>query len=187
MRGIVSEEEKTNRERKRAKYIGLFLLALMLASTAGYAFLYSPVPEQVQQGTESTETGVYQNANGQWSLFLYGEELVLSYPPQELEAEIETNKTLSDYASSSLYVDSDDDFIYYEVASTLGRYSQNIQKACLGSCPEKNIPEKDCSSNVIIYRGSGENRVYQENNCVFIEGDLKTADSFIYRILGILQ
>src|SRR3989344_1756426 len=70
-----------------------------------------------------------------------------------------------------------------EIASTLGIYSQRIQLVCYGSC-EQDLPEKDCSEEIIVFKDSQENKVYQEENCIFIEGDIKAVDAFLYKILG---
>jgi len=91
---------------------------------------------------------------------------------------------LNDYAGLPLYIDSDVDSVSSEVVLTLGRFASRVQGACYGEC-ETDLPEKDCSENLIIIRDSLENRVYQEEKCVFIEGDVATADAFLFRVLGL--
>jgi regulator of sigma D len=56
-----------------------------------------------------------------------------------------------------------------------------MQEACYGSC-ERNLPEKNCTENIIIFKDSKENSVTQQDKCVFIEGDLRTVDAYIYKL-----
>jgi hypothetical protein len=38
---------------------------------------------------------------------------------------------------------------------------------------------------MIVWQKGAENKVYQKDNCVFIEGDMKAADAFLYKIFGL--
>ena len=104
----------------------------------------------------------------------------------ECDKEIEVNIThnIGNYFSKVLYIDSESDAIWQEIASNLGRYAERVQLACYGEC-ERNLPEKDCSENIVVWRDSIESVVYQQENCVIIEGDLMAVDAFLYRVLGI--
>jgi hypothetical protein len=66
----------------------------------------------------------------------------------------------------------------------LARYASRFQEACYGEC-EKDLPEKDCSEKLIVFRESEVKKVYEEGSCVIIEGDMVAVDAFLYRVLGI--
>ena len=64
-------------------------------------------------------------------------------------------------------------------------YSYRIQDACYGEC-ERDLPEKSCEEKIIVFRESQEKQIYQEGNCIFIDGDLSSVDAFLYKILGFM-
>ena len=76
-----------------------------------------------------------------------------------------------------------------EISNNIGKYIQRFNEACLqGENCTKDVPTKDCSSNIIIFEIGNETKVYSEQNCVYIVGDsIKGADAFLYKILGITQ
>jgi hypothetical protein len=92
---------------------------------------------------------------------------------------------LNQYYSKPLYIDTENDIIYGEIASTLGRYSERVQYGCYGSCENSSYPEKTCADNLIVVRQSNQNRVYQNNSCVFIDGDMQAVDAFLYKMFGL--
>lgn len=50
------------------------------------------------------------------------------------------------------------------------------------------LPVKDCSQNLIVFVQGNETRVYSEESCVFIVGDvLRGSDAFLYKLLGITK
>ena len=69
------------------------------------------------------------------------------------------------------------------ITNNLGRYASRIQEACYGEC-ERDFPEKDCSENLIVFKEMEERKIYQEEKCIFIEGDLLSVDAFLYKIMG---
>jgi len=97
--------------------------------------------------------------------------------------QVKSSKSIADYAGKVIYLDSDSSLVANEIKSTLGLYSSRIQPACFGSC-EKNLPELNCSDNLIVWNSSKIDNIYQEDECVFIEGDIKTLDAFIYHTFG---
>ena len=91
------------------------------------------------------------------------------------------NFDIEDYYRKVVYVASDNKGAMYEIGQNLGKYTERMQEACYGNCSE-NLPEKNCSDLLIVFDESIERKVYQEENCVFIEGDLKAVDAFLWRI-----
>jgi len=56
-------------------------------------------------------------------------------------------------------------------------------------CYDKTLPTKDCNDNLIIVKNSTINKIYEKNNCVYIEGNQKDlltlTDEFLLKIIGI--
>ena len=95
-------------------------------------------------------------------------------------------KSVRDYAGKQLYVASDNNAVLQEIGLNLGNYVPRVHRACLGVC-EDNLPEKSCDGedNLIVWNSDASvGGVYQEQNCIFIDGDLRAVDAFLYKILG---
>lgn len=189
MRKIESSEEIERKEKRRNKILTFFMLGILVLSTLGFAFFYN------SSGTEDSGQNNDANSNGRprveqngdrWST-RFGEQVLIFSTSPDIAKNISANfsLTLSDFQSSPLYLFIKNDGIKAEIGSTLGLYTQRVQEACYGKC-EDNLPEKNCSSNLIVWKESGENRVYQEEKCIFIEGDIRAADAFLYGVFGII-
>jgi hypothetical protein len=188
MRKLESHEEKEKREQRRGKVIGMVLLFLMVISTAGYAFLYNP---NTGSGTPVNQTlspnGEVQNIGNQWVLQREGQQFIFASSPDSVKnISVDMNKSLEDYYGNVLYIASKSPGIGSEIVSNLGRYASRPQEACYGPCNDSDLPEKDCSVNIIVYSESNENSVSQNESCVFIEGDIRAADAFLYRLFGVI-
>ena len=158
MRKIQSPEETAKKKKRNNMIIGLFMLAVLVLGTVGYGF--SGFSDSAQNTEDSQEN---QEPNLRNSL-----DSVKTIP-------VTLNKTPNDFIGKTLYIASENQEATNEIASTLGIYSQRI---------EQDLPEKDCSEEIIVFKDSPENKVYQEENCIFIEGDIKAVDAFLYKILG---
>lgn len=173
MKKIESAAEIEERRKKRGMYLTILMLIILLGSTAGYSFLSSEKADKNKgnaQGAE--ELGVK-----------VGEQYVYLAHSKNDTSNVSVNVmfNLQDYAGKKVYVVSENNGISQEIMSTIGGYADGIQNACYGNCTE-NLPEKNCSDMLIVWQESSENRVYQQDNCVFIEGDMKAVDAFIYRM-----
>jgi len=178
MRRIISEEEMRKKKKRNNSILGAIMLIILVSGTAGYAFIVSPY---------DTSSNNNQNdpADGRWVLNYQGRQhYFINSPDSVSDIPLDTSKNINSYAGSITYLVSDNDAVSVEIASILGSYSARVQKACLGSC-EEDLPEKDCSENLIVFRESLENKVYEEENCVFIEGDLRAADAFLYNLFRV--
>jgi hypothetical protein len=179
MRKLKTQNEVDKERKRNITIISVVLLGLMVFSTAGFAFLSgggigSEVNENTDIGSSNLGGNVFE---------VNGEKIVFSFSPQEtLEVPIEMNKSYADY-QEVLYIVSEDDRVTQELSFTLGRFVSRVQEACLGEC-EKDLPEKTCEENLVVFEKSEENRVYQEDECVIIQGNLRAVDAFVYKILG---
>lgn len=110
---------------------------------------------------------------------------LFSYSPDSTKnITVDIKKNVDEYYGKKLYVDYKKEYVFSEIKETLGKFTLEVSKACYGPCPE-NIPEKSCEENIIIFNESKLERIYQKENCLFIDGDLRSVDTVIYKILGI--
>lgn len=187
MRRLERHEDSLRREKRNKIIVGSMIIFLLLFSTVGYALFSggSGVGHggAVDSGNDLTEGPIW---NGdQWVHVVNGRNFGITNSQEEIEdIEVAIDKDISYYSGKKVYFDVKDEDILREVASAINQYSSGIQRACLGEC-EEDLPEKSCNDDIIVWRESEENRVYEQNNCVFIEGDLKAADAFLYELLGI--
>ena len=106
---------------------------------------------------------------------------------------ITVSKTFKDFLLKPLYIYSDNPVISAEIHRNLNVYVQRIQPACLKEeeCLNNDWPIKTCQENFIFIRTSDKNKIYEKDNCIFIEGrqeDLtKLTDGFLFQIIGINQ
>ncbi len=177
---LVSEAEKERKKNKRNYILIGFILLLLVASSASFAFISNPTP-QTNTGSSSPVTSV----GGKYAL-QYGAETIYftNSPEQTNNISTEILFTLNNYYSQPLYIATESDLIYYEISSTLGRYPERVQHACYGPC-NLSYAEKNCTENLIVINPNIENKVTQQDKCVFIEGDMRAVDAFLYKIFGV--
>ncbi len=186
MRGIETQEEIKKKERRRARFFSIFMLLILVGSTIGFAFFYSPTGQNQKsnQGNANQEDEEFFQSGNAWNVNIGGEIFSFANKPSEVrDIEVETSFVIGDYTNRPLYIDASE-AAYIEIGSTLGRYSERTQKACYDSCNNSELPEKNCTENLIILESSQENKVYQNDRCIFIEGDIKAVDAFLFKTLG---
>ncbi len=180
MKKISTRENEKKKQRINKIVVGVILIGLMFLSTVGYAFYGSGTTEENGEEQEF-EQGTF--VNGKWA-YQIGEEqfFFTNFIGLAENVPVDISLVLNDYYNAPLYIDSDDVSLQ-EIGSILDRYSSRTQKACYGEC-DLDVPEKKCDENLIVVRESGNPRVRQEGNCIFIEGDSIAVDAFLYKILG---
>jgi len=165
MKPIISKEEKERREKRRTRTISLTLLLIMVLSTFGYAFIFYREDNQKKN----------QNANSNNQ-----DEIFLTYPKEEVnEIPVNITKNLEDYKGKIFYLAGANENESIEVLRGLRGVIYNIQPACYGHC-EYDLPEKNCTEQLVVLVPGKNQRVYQEEECIFIEGGLKALDAFLY-------
>ena len=179
MRKINVHDSENKKEKRLKIFFGLFLIFIMIFSTAGFALLSSNPSNPIEE-EEQNYDGKYWNYNSDGTNFYF------SNPLESIdESSINIDKTLNDYLGKELFLDIKNEAFLEELTLNIGRYPSRIQPVCLGEC-EKDLPEKTCEDNLIVWKESKNNLVYQLDNCIFIEGDLVSIDSFLYKILGFI-
>ncbi len=182
MRKIGSEREIAEKRKRNSLLIGAFILLILVLGTVGYGFLSNP---NLNSGTAGAdyEEGKVTEINGRWEAIVNGQVYYFSNSIETIKnISVDESLNINDFSGVNLYIDANNTAIMNELYQNLRYYSLKISEGCYGSC-DRDIPEKDCSDNLIVWRDSIENRVYQEEKCIFIEGDLRAVDAFLYKIL----
>ncbi len=175
MRRLETREDIERKNKLRKSILTIIILLLLLVSTLGYAFL--------SNSNTSKNNPKDQTDKSDRISFSYQDmpiNLISTYNDME-NISVNITAILYDYSGKNLYISSKNQGILQEIGSTLGRLSPRVQEACYLSCVE-NLPEKNCSDNLIVWRESPINKVYQNESCIFIEGDIRSADAFLYRL-----
>lgn len=188
MRKIESEAEIERRKKRNNMIISLFLLGILVLGTLGFAFSYnlgdvsSGLGEPIDQGIEeeqviATPSGEVRNFNGQEIRFSIPLEFVTNI-------RVDTNKDINNFAGKSLYFSGENQAVIQELRNTIGLYATRVQEACYGPCKE-DLPEISCNGgeNLIVWK-SGDSKIYEDKNCIFIDGDLRAVDAFLYKVFG---
>lgn len=193
MRKIFSKEEEAKRTRRNQFLIGGAMILVMLASVLGYAF-------GRDQTANSSEKIIYNGLeftkqSGFWNVVLGGYQFSFKYNPKEAEKVSSSLNLLGSYSGKPLYLLIENTEAGLEIYRNLFYQNQiveRIQDACLtGEKCDKNSPVKTCESNFIIIKESDNNAIRQQQNCVFIEGNMSNltelSDGFLFKITGITQ
>jgi hypothetical protein len=177
MRKILSQKEIEKKRKTKTLTISVIMLGLLLFGTIGYGFMSGP------KNSDDDKDNI-KNIGGRWEITHNDNVFYLENSPEEVKnVSVNIQSKLRSLTGSTVYISSDNEAIFSEIHYVLRRYTKT-QQACYGPCPDKpDMPEKNCTDNLIVWQDSPENKVYQEDNCIFIEGDLKAVDAFIYTIL----
>lgn len=170
MRSLETQAVREAKEQNKRKIIGISLLILMVLSTAGYAF----AAFNGDSNPKPTITSSQLKVGDRTFNLINSKETVSS-------VDVPISFRLLDYSGKIVYLDSNLPAASYEVASTIGAFTGKMQEACYLGC-DRNLPEKNCSSLMIVINSSAPNSIRQNESCVFIDGDLKQVDAFIYKV-----
>ena len=173
------------RDKRRKTIVGIVIITLLLLSTAGFAL------NGIGTGFQNDKVNTPANGptyNGQyWVYTLSGQQFYFTYKKDETNAtNLDFQKTFADFAGKDLYIDTASPAVYSEIGTNMGRFVNKLQEACYGHC-ERDLPEKNCADNLISFKDSSTESITEQENCTFIEGDLKTVVAFLYRVLGVNQ
>lgn len=189
---LSNKKDEEKRRKRNQTTIGIILVLLMVFSTFGI-IMDSISKEEVGEkltynGLELIDLGSY------YELKIGDHSFYFSENPNDLSGldyEMNITKIITSYSGLPLYVDSKDYQAIREIYQNVQGYPLRIQEACLneGDCASEDLPIKACDENMIIIREGSENKIYEKDSCVFIEGKkgdlLKLTDIFLLRILGL--
>jgi len=191
MRRIGSKRKERKKQKRNQLVIGGILVLVLFASIFAYAFGGGKGAEE-----EKVIYGGYEfiEENGFW--FTEVGNLVFSfrYNPNEIE-QIDSNlNSLESYYDKPLYISSDDIESGSEIYRNLKYQNSIIERmvlACLEGeeCVDEERVTKTCEDNFISIKEANTTEVIQEDNCVFIRGQIedlaRITDGFLLKIIGV--
>lgn len=183
MRKIKTKAAAEKKARKNQLIIGLVLIFLMVFSIAGFAFFSNDSEDSSVRNYENYD---FIRSGNMWATQIENQVFYFSYLPQETE-EIEVNGfyNLQEYSGKTLYFVNENPATQ-EILNNLGNYISRFQGACLNESCGKDLPVKNCTSNLIIFEEDGETGVRKEGGCIYISGNhILGSDAFMYRLFGI--
>jgi len=163
------------------------MIGLLVLSTAGFAIMGN---RSENSGASKEKYGDFEfvKYGGGWATELQGQVYYFSYLPQDVEnVSVIGFYSLQDYANKPLYF-VNTNVAAQEILGGVNNIVERYQEACLEgfNCTSTDLPVKNCTSNVIVFRKENNTKVWQEENCVYISGNfVRGADAFLYKILGI--
>jgi len=184
-------ETKKDRDRKNKRnqwIIGGILIFIMMGSTFGIIVDSFGTKSNVDKVEYNGYTFVYENEF--WTTTVGNYKFIFKYNPTQIERIDSELRYLNSYSGTPVYISSEDYNSKIEVYRNLGNVAERFQEACLEEkgC-QGDFPIKDCSNNFIIIREANESKIYQNENCVFIEGKeenlTQITDEFLFQIIGI--
>ncbi len=185
MRRIQTKQAKYRKEKRNQIILGIILVILLLGSIIGYSVSSALNSNNSGVSVEEYKGLEFVNSQGYWILSLQEQEFYFSYLPQEVEnVSVLGEYELQEYLEKPLYFVDSDAYVQQEVLLNLDRYVQRYQDACLNNTNCEG-PIKTCEDNLIVY-SEGDNKVFKQENCVYIQGDLKAVDAYLYKLLGII-
>jgi hypothetical protein len=183
MRRIETQGDIEKKRKRNNIILSVLMLVILVGSTVGYAFMYYTGSENNSQ-TGTTGNEKIRQVGSKWRVNVSGAEFQLSSSPESIaNVSVENFISSGNYYGKTVYIDSNSNEITYEIASIVGKFAEKVQEGCLGAC-ERNLPEKNCSDYVIVWNRTREDRVYQKENCVFIDGSIRSVDAFLYKLIG---
>lgn len=176
MERIGSREQHEARQRRITRTFTFIVLGLLVLSSLGYAFLSNPSDTTVVEN----QTGVVEQ-NGVWYATVYGAQMLFVTDPLEAQKiPYVVNFTLQDIGEK-VYVSPE---LIAPLQSTLGQVVP-LQEACLGNCA-LDLPERNCSSFMIVWNQTGTDAVTQDDQCIIIAGSRAAVDTAVYRLFNLL-
>ncbi|MFA5485341.1 MAG: hypothetical protein WC260_03800 [Candidatus Pacearchaeota archaeon] len=186
MRKIKTKQQLDKEQKKKQIMLSVLLIALLGFSTIGYAFFSST---EDKQQTHNYKNLKFIQQNELWYTQINNDYYIFEYLPNQIaDIIINTTMKIQNIENKPLYIVNPQD-ISYILTSNLQNHVLRFQEACINleECNE-NIPLKDCSiDNIIIIKSSSEKtQVIQDQNCIYLEGDIsKTSNKFLYSLFNI--
>jgi hypothetical protein len=189
MRKLKSKQEIEKKQKKNQIILGILLIVVMFGSVFGV--IVGSFGEKNSSSNIQYKGYEFKNQNNYWYTQIGNLEFLFKYFPDEKENNIKTEMdSLAKYSGQQLYIYSENYESEIEIYRNIYPIVQRMQYACLNK--EKcngDYPIKTCEDNFIIIQESLVNEIYQEENCVFIQGEKEKlpelTDEFLFNIIGI--
>lgn len=186
-------EKDLNKKRKRNQYIlGIILIIVMFGSVFGVVVDF--FNSENNSSTELNYKGYpLINENNVYLLTIGEKTFYFSTNPNEASKFKEINMTITipSFVGVPVYIDSKEYFSTQEIYQNIYGYPERIQPACIDEkdCTDSSLPIKNCENYVVVVREAQENKIYERENCIFIEAtndDLPlVVDAFLLKLLGL--
>lgn len=179
--------KKSKKKDKTSQWIVGGILAFVLFGSI-FGIVVDSITSKPTEQKITYKGETFNLINGRYYLFLGDYQFSFANNPNELEeVNINLTKKINSFTDLPLYIDSKDISARTEIYINLDSFAQRIQLACFNEedCNSE-LPLKTCQDNLIIIRNSTQNKIYEQENCIFIEGeDLnKLADKLILSLIG---
>lgn len=185
MRKIETKEEKERKERRKNLILSAILAGILVLSTLGYAFFSRNENENPQIKIKINGRDFFYS-NGMWATQRDNKVLFFNYLPNETKDVFVDDLRFLSYGGKKVYFVNSQQPAYLIVNNI--KEIEIFQEACLDeNCSlDKNLPIKNCTDYLIVFKEGEETKVLKDENCIFLEGNFnKAADAFMYKILGI--
>lgn len=185
-------EEKKNKRNQR--WLGIALIFIMFGSVFGVVVAFFSSQDSIQNEQEIYMGYDLTSQGGFYVLTTGVKNIYLATNPNDLELvdyDINLSKIVVMYSDNPLYIDSSDSYSRQTLEQNLFGYPNRISEACVDEldCANENAPIKTCEDNIIITRVATENKIYEDNNCVYIEAAAQDidamTDAFLLKVFGI--
>ena len=180
MRKIVSKEIEEKRAKRNRMILGFFLVFIMFFSVAEYAFLSSPDTQTNPETNSITFNGLkFTSQNGYWILNKDGTNFIFRYNPNQITPINSEINGIGNYQSKPLYIKTSNINAESEIRTNIAVFVNGVI-----------ITDKEnCKDNTIIIENKNISKIYQQENCVYIQGTeselVKLTDEFLFKILDI--
>jgi len=186
---IQTKGEKEKKRKQNQLIVGGVMIFLLVLSTAGFSLLSSG---DNNSNSEYKDNGFkFYSEGGYFATEISGQVYRFKYlPSQVTDVEIEGEYDLNSYIGQPIYFVGETS-VASEILVNLQSFVLRYQEACLegGECSNEELPVKTCSDNLIVYKNNNaeQTKIYKEENCVFMEGDLtKASNAFVYKLLRVI-
>ena len=189
MKKIISKQRRDRKQNIKQWVVGIVLIGVMLFSVIAGGF--------VGRGGDSSKKVKYNGfefiKQGEfWTTEINEISFIFNYNPKQIEEIGEPLNGITNYRGKPLYIFSGNNVVEAKIYQNL--FSNGLIQRMQKGCPEdevceEDIPIKTCEDNFIIMREKENLNIYQQENCVFIEGKkedfMKLSDEFLFKILSI--
>ena len=192
---LETAQEMKRKEKRRQYALGIVLIVVLFGSVFGIIVNTFNSSSSDNPNQKLNYNGhVFEVFNGYYNTSIGNNVFYFSNSPNETDlVPVLTNfsRKISSYSGKEVYISSKSYPVYAELAQNLNSFALRVQGACKSGeyCADKTLPLKTCSDNLIIVKNSTINKIYEDNNCIYIEGNetdlLKLTDEFLLRELGI--
>lgn len=193
IRKLESKKDVEKRQKRNQWTLGIVMIVILFGSIFG-TFL-NLFGSGSNEASELNYRGIPLIQQGNLFVLQLGDKsFYFMNDPNEISNSnynVNITKTIPSYVGKPLYLDSFDYGAAQEIAQNLQGYPERMTNACIdeNNCVDESAPIKTCSDNIIVVRETNENKVYEVENCVYIEGTnedlVKVVDAFLLKALGL--